>query len=308
MPRQYLDINPTFSPSRHGLLSALSDAITTPDDPHWTAGVTYEVLCPAGGTTYDECLVVSGTGQAPVPPPPTKSDTGGGLVRRGATAFTVYAQVDCSAPGFWDSAPQVVRDSLARVEGRQVEAALWTGTAANAQVVFPRLAADAEVVDADSGALMQPQAIDVTGDGGALDVVRGVGALESALAGCYDGVGVIHVPVDLYPALAEAGLLVRDGSRYRTPLGSLVVIGPGYPGTAPDGSAPAAGTTYAYATGALTVLRGEPTLMPRSSTLDRATNTVHGIAERTYLVTWDCPCLLAVNVSLSRCCAGGEQP
>lgn len=290
-PRLFV-ASPTFIPAPFGLLSSLETEIRGDGDQHWRAGVTYESLCPDSGTTYNDCFAVSGTA-APAPVPGPKSPT---FERdyRGATAFTVYAEVDCSAVGFWNDSQALIERSLARVEEDTVEAAVWTGVAGEAQVVWPHLAGNQVVTDR-SGITLQTAAVVVSG-GAIFDVVEGIGRLEAALGDCYRGVGVLHVPVELGAALADAMLLVREGPRYRTPRGNIIVLGHGYPGTAPDGTLPG-DSRWVYATGMPFIYRSDIFVTPPISTLDRETNSVTPIAERTYLVGWEC-CHVGVQIAL----------
>jgi hypothetical protein len=274
--------------------------IRTPTNEHWRNGVNYEELCAAADTTYDDCFAVSGTGGAAAALPPVKEPTAG-YNTRGATAFTVYADVDCSVPGFWDRAQLAIAETLARSEEHSVERAFWTGQAAGAEVVFPHLAADAAVTETRGGPHTYTlQTAATTVSGGPFDIVEGLGRLEAALAECYEGRGVIHVPIALAAAMADAMLLVRDGNRYRTPAGNLIVIGGGYPGTSPAGAS-SADSLYMYATGAMFIYRSDIFTTPPVSAVDRAVNTQEMIAERTYLLGWEC-CHLAVEISLG---AGG---
>lgn len=300
-PRQHV-AGPAFTPAQFGLLDTLASAgaLRTPGDPHWRNGVNYEELCAAADTTYDDCFAVSGTGGAPAALAPAKEPTAG-YNTRAATAFTVYADVDCSVPGFWDRAEQAIAEVMSKAEGYAVERAFWTGQAADQPVVFPHLAANAVVSETRGGPhtyTLQTAATTVTG--GPYDIVEGIGRLEQALADCYKGQGVLHVPVSLGPALADAMLLVRDGNRYRTPKGNLIVLGDGYPGTSPAGTVPA-DSVYVYATGAMFAYRSGIFTTPPVSAVDRAVNTQEMIAERTYLVGWEC-CHLAIQISLG---AGG---
>lgn len=289
--RQYVD-PPTFTALPFGLLASVTD-LRSPADPHWQAGVTWQPLCGIGGSTYEKCLTVSGSGVAPVARPAPKSDTTETVAARGATAFSVFAEVDCSPVGFWDDAEASVGELLTHAEQWQVERAFATGAVAGAaNVMFPHLAANAVVTD-ESNITLQTAATTVTGS--TVDVVEGVGRLEQALADCYDGVGYLHVPRMLAPALAFANLLVRDGPRYRTPSGNVVVLGAGYSGTAPDGSAPV-GARWIYATGAVFAYRSRPRVLRDRDSLDRAKNTLKAIAERTYVIGWDC-CHLGIPVS-----------
>jgi hypothetical protein len=302
--RQYVE-PPAFTSIQFGLLTSIAEQIRTPSDPHWQQGVTYESLCGPANTTFDDCIAVTGASfGTPVPPSPPKADTGAGLYPRGATAFTVYTEIDCSAPGFWERSQEAVNENLTRREQFQVEQSFWTGLAGGQQVVFPHLQANTQILD-ENGIILQTAATSVSG-AAQFDLVEGLGRLEAQLEACYDGVGVIHVPAILGAAMANNMLLVREGPRYRTPNGNIVVIGAGYPGTGPS-DAPNAPTpsnnAWIYATGAMMIYRSPVTIMPRVSTLNKAENTMTAIAERTYSIAWDC-CHYAVNVTLGGYAAG----
>lgn len=286
---------PTFTPLPYGLLSTLDFAIRTPDTRHWEAGVQWESLCAEGSTTFDECFAVTGAAELDVTPPGPRTATAD-YERRGATAFTVYSKLDCSAPGFWDRMNADGEATFTQSEQWQVERAFWTGLAANRQVVYPHLAEDTALIVNDGLVTLQTAVTTVTGS--VLDVVEGMGRLQATLADCYDGVGVIHVPRSLEPALTNANLIVREGNRYRTSQGNLVVLGAGYPGTAPDGTTPV-NSAYVYATGAMFIYRG-PLRRTSGELFDRDDNLATVEVERTYVLGWDC-CHLAVNITL-----GGE--
>jgi hypothetical protein len=284
---------PTFTPSPYGLLSVAQQV--TPDGPHWQNGITWQTRClvPMGQLTYDECISVTGSGESP-PEPSPKTDVVD-LTYRGATPFTAYAKFDCSLAGM-DEALKIASDALAQSESWQVERAFWTGIADDTAVVFPHLAANAEVLDAQSIELQSPASIVVTG--AAIDVATGLGLLEAALADCYNGVGVIHVPVKLLPTLQAHSLVVAQSGKLRTLNGNLVSVGGGYPGTSPSGAAPATGEAWMYATGAVFMYRSEVKIpADKISSVNRTTNTREMIAERTYVLGWDC-CHHAVLVDL----------
>jgi hypothetical protein len=90
----------------------------------------------------------------------------------------------------------------------------------------------------------------------------------------------------------------RDGPRLRTINGSYVVSGGGFPNTGPDGTAAPAGTAWLYFTGQPFIYRSRDvrTFM-REESFDRSTNLLKVIAERTYLVGWDC-CHYAVLINV----------
>lgn len=82
------------------------------------------------------------------------------------------------------------------------------------------------------------------------------------------------------------------------------MIGSGYPGTGPAGAAPAAGSTWVFATGPVAVWRSDVYMVPNdlSEAVDRSINDVTVYAERYYAVGYSCA-VLAVNVDLTCACA-----
>lgn len=286
--RQLVDA-PGFTPLPYGLW----EAAQKPAAPgtHWQQGVTWQDRCPTGGTTYDECIAVTGTGS---PPAPAELSANVEQTLRGATPITVYAQFDCATVGLSD-AERAASDALARVEQQQLERAFWTGASGGQDVAFPHLAAEAEVLD-DQGVVLQTAASPVVTGG--VDVAHGLGLLEQELADCYAGQGVIHVPRSALPTLTAWKLAREDGNgRLMTPGGNLIAVGGGYRGTGPDGAAAAAGTAWIYATGAVFGYRSQVTVHPARQSIDRSTNTYRMIAQRTYVLGWEC-CHLAAHVTL----------
>lgn len=284
--RQLIELPAVFTPLPYGLWDSIQHPPAS--GPHWQQGITWVERCPAGDTTYDECLAVTGTGAPPEPPAKTANVD---QAFRGALPFTVYAEFECSPVGLAD-AEQVASDALVRVEHGQVETAFWTGTAGGQPVVFPHLSADTEALDGDI--VLQPVATTaVTG----VDVAHALGVLEQNLADCYTGQGLIHVPRTALPTLAAWDLAVERDGRLYTPGGNLIVVGDGYTGTAPDGTVPADGTTWIYATGAAWGYRSDVYVSRMRDSLDRSTNTIRMLAERTYIIAYEC-CLLAAHVQL----------
>lgn len=278
---------PAFTTLPYGLW----DAVQKPAPPslHWRQGVTWIEHCPTGGTTYDECLSVTGTG---APPAPAAKADNVDQTFRGATPFTVFAEFDCSPVGLAE-AESAATDALARVEQQQVEAAFWTGVAGGQTLAFPHLAADTQVLDAQNIVLQPAATTAVTG----ADAAHALGELEDQLGDCYAGQGLIHIPRNVLPTFAASNLIVeRDGQLF-TPGGNLIVVGGGYTGSAPDGTAPAAGTAWIYATGAAFGYRSDVFFTNVRDSLDRAENTVRMLAERTYVIGFEC-CLIAAHITL----------
>jgi len=282
---------PTKEPKPFGLFSVVTP--TTPSDTHWMLGVEYQSLCGGGNTTFDFCV----TGSAP----PAKAET---LDRtlRGAQSFTVYEEIDCAPIGdFWDRGLELARRALDENEQYLVEAAIWSGTAAGQTLVYPHLAANAVVQNTSeplSQVTLQTAAVVVTGSAGiGVSPARGLGLLEAGGYGCYRGAGVIYAPVLAVPSLVNQGMLYHDGETLRTINGSYVISGSGFPNTGPDGSAAPAGTAWLYFTGRPFIYRGVVKSFMREESLDRNTNTLKAIAERTYLFGWDC-CHYAVLINV----------
>jgi hypothetical protein len=286
MARQLIELPTTFTSLPHGLWDSIQTP--SPGTVHWQNGVTWQDRCPTGDTTYDECLAVTGIG---APPEPAAKTANVEETNRGATPFTVYARFDCSPIGMGD-AQTVAQDALARVEQLQVETAFWTGVAGGQAVVFPHLAADGEVIEGE--VVLQTVASPVvTG----ADVAHAIGLLEQELAECYAGQGLIHVPRSALATLAAWNLVTEIEGGLFTPGGNRIVAGGGYPGTGPDGEAPAAGTTWIYATGAAWGYRSNVFFSQVRDSLNRSSNTLQMLAERNYLIGFEC-CLLAAHIVL----------
>jgi hypothetical protein len=113
----------------------------------------------------------------------------------------------------------------------------------------------------------------------ASSAVAALGKVEDALGKGYHGTGVIHMARSL--AIALASQLVRVGQRVETVVGTPVAIGAGYDPTA------------IYGTGALQIMRGPAST---STAWNLSVNDQLSLAERTYVVGWDC---LAVGASVT---------
>src|SRR6185437_15185886 len=289
LPRQYVDDPIDRQTKPYGLFDVIPP--TTPPGSHWLAGVEYQPLCGGGGTTIDFCV----TGSAPA----SKVETGDRTMR-GAQPFTVYAEIDCSPQAdVWDT--QIARVTRMLMENEQfiAEKALWDGRAANLDIVYPHLAANTAVVDTRNAfaVTLQTAAVQVSGSNPAAPA-RALGLLEQAGYQCYTaGMGLIHAQLIAIPSLVNQGMLYRDGSQLRTINGSTIVAGAGYQNTGPDGTAAPPNTAWLYFTGQMFIYRGAIRTFQREESLDRNVNTLKAIAERTYVMGWDC-CHFAVLVSI----------
>jgi len=285
---------PDFSTLPYGLWDSLQQRASS--DPHWQNGTTWQDFCPntTGMTMYEECITVTGTGTAPPAMPTLTANVT--RTDRGATPFSVYAEYDGSPIGL-DFDRAAADAQIARVENYHVERAFWTGLAANQPTVWPHLAANTVLLDPVQITLQPAASPVVTGGAGP---AQALGALEKQLGACYTGQGYVHVSRAVLDALVAARLVslrdVQDG-KLHTPNGNILVVGGGYPGTSPAGAAPAAGTEWMYATGAVFGYRSEVYVRQMPEDFDRAKNTVKLLAYRTYLLGFEC-CLIAALVNL----------
>lgn len=281
----------SFTAPSYGLLSTASGLDIA--EGHWKMGVVWEDFCPGVNGTYDPCIAIVADGDestpaaAPQPKLPTFDRS-----TRGATSFTAYASIECSPVGSWDELPEWGRQGLQRAEEQFVENVFWTGVAEQGgpATVRPHLAATTESFDGED--LLQPAATVVTTIPQVLEV--GIGMLEQAARDCFPGQITLHAPLRLGSLFANHTNIVTRGGVAQTYVGSNIVLGAGYPGTAPDGSVDV-GVSWVYATGPVFYIRDQAVQFRREDSFDRSVNTVTIITERTYVVGFSC-CLLAIPI------------
>lgn len=284
---------PSFVPGQYGLLSVVQPRFDEPEA-HWRNGVTWQDVCGDGDTTFDDyCVTGSGA--------PTKTNNIE-VVTRGAMPFVVYAEIDCSTPGY-SEAEQFARtmEAFTRIEPYRLERVFWTGIVAGGSggyTMYPHLAHSVNVFDSP-GSLTSVQlqtAVDqVTGV--ALDPVEALGRLEDALGDCVAGQAVIHVTPCIAAELAANSLIAPRNGKMMTVKGNLVAIGDGYRGTAPNGTS-TDGQEWMYGTGQVFAYRSSAEQVGQSyrEVVDRDGNTVATRVERTYVLGWSC-CHVGVAVS-----------
>lgn len=292
----FIDQPNLYLPPQYGLLSAVN--WLTPTDPHWAGGIQYDVNCAEVNVTLSPC--VSGapvTGWAKVPT--------WDRATRGARAFTVYGEAECSPAGsdWWTAGESDSLRVLTQAGSTQVERTFWTGVGVgapgggSAPRVFPNLTASGPIFDETNRIILQPSSVLATGV--ASDVIQGLGLLESLFTQCYDGYGVIHVPYRLGAPLAAAGLIRIERGQLYTLTGQRVVLGYGYPDTyGPNGTPVTVGASWIFMTSPIFGLRGTPRVTGPVDSLDRSVNTVKFIAEQTFLLAWEC-CLVGVQTSMT---------
>jgi hypothetical protein len=290
---------PTYDARDYGLLTVVEPRYEEPDI-HWRNGVQWESQCGLGSSTFDDaCAEIDIYGK-------TRNIT---VANYGATPFVPFAEVDCSPVGYTE-AEQFERalGAFARIEPYQVELSFWTGNvAASGMRAYPHLAANAQVLDATINPSVILQTATTVVTGATLDVVEGIARLEGALARCANGRGVLHVTPEVFDLMAFGMLLdkPRNGVMYSV-AGNKVAVGAGYTGSGPDGTS-TTGVHWAYATSPVFAYRssGDPRVgTTLTENLDRAVDTVKTIAERTYVLGYDC-CHFGVPISLGGMVSGG---
>ncbi len=285
---------PTKAKLGYGLDSVAEIRPASAEEGRWRAGITWDNVCPDANTTYDVC-VQNNALVTPVTGAPAKASTASRSFW-GATPFTIFTEIDCSPPGFWDNADESVRMAMDQASAYETERAFWTGMAGGQTVVFPHLVDDTAVVETGypSVTLQLVGAPVVTG--GPFDPAEALGLLEAALGTCVKGVATIHMPAVLLASFVANHLLETQNGVLYTRLGNKVAVSSAYTGEAPSGTL-TAGTAWMYGTGPVFMYRSVPKFYAsKKESLDREVDTLKRIYERTNLIGFDC-CLFGVPVS-----------
>lgn len=244
---------PGFERYAYGLLSAAS-VVPTVDDRWEMHGVVYQTEgCTSAAALWEpECP----PGEDPNPPNADKVFAELGDVVEGLP-FLIYEGVRCPM--------MTVDEARTRAERRF----------AHHEQFMVEQRFHAEILRTDATTLP-----------GTPSLAKAVGLLEDYIAETYGGIGVIHVPREFGALFAKESLSRRDGARMRSPLDNLLAFGAGYANADPDGDVAAAGNGWLYATGPVVVRRGEVQVR---DAFDQRKNTRLAVAERSYVITADCP-------------------
>lgn len=219
----------------------------------------------------------------------------GDIAENGSWPFGIVAKYECASVGLkLEERQQIARDQAEAGSQKAVEHELWSGQIAQAA---NRL---------DVPFLMDANATDVSG-GGAVSPALGIAKLEQALADCGLGVqGVIHLTRQAAVAAFGQNVLVREGDKLFTALGTPVVAGAGYdPSLTPTAPAQAAvpappvlgarpDNQWGFATGPVYVHLGAVESIGEH--LEHTTNTLEVLAGRSAAVYWDSCCAAAVQI------------
>jgi hypothetical protein len=240
--------------TRYGLFTAASGPLDLPA--HGEGGGVRYVPDTCGSAHAYGVTCYDGDNPAPSKP----HDPDNAEVETGV--FVVLSTLNCGAPGYtMEEYRTKVRRRLEGTEQAAVETALWAGLDLEGNSLGI-LTLDGQAVNVDSGY-----------DPGLITDV--VGALEryAYTEQQYGYTAYIHAPVEVAAFAAEAGMVLPDGNRKVTPMGSVWVFG-------------AYGSGSVIITGQTTVWRA-PEIQVYNA-LDQATNEVLLVAERAYAVGFDC--------------------
>lgn len=239
---------------RYGLFDAASGPIDLPS--HGEGGGVRFVPATCG-EAYAYGVACYG-GETAAPEKPLDGDT----EEVQAGVFAVLSTLNCGAVGYTDEEyrGKVLR-RLEATEQAAVERAFWSGLDFEGNSLGI-LALDSEASDVPTN--YDPALI--------TDVV---GALEryAYTDNQYGGVAYLHAPIEVAAFAAEAGLIVQDGPRKITPLGSVWSFG-----AYPAGSVIVTGQTAVWRAPEIQVY----------DSFDRTTNEVFLVAERAYSVGYEC--------------------
>jgi hypothetical protein len=263
---------PTASlPLRYGIFAAANGPLDLPVHGR-NGGVQYQLgLCGEGFGYEVECIADQNSKAA--------AWTENGLDTVTGLPFIVFATMQCGSLGYtFEEERAFVLERLKGVEQAVVEELFSTST----------LGQGPGLVTAD-GITTVTGAGDTVGDVlSELERARYCGFTGNLTQ--YGPPGILHVAIPVFNELKVEHLIEFDGTRWRTPIGTVVSTGC-YANNDPAGAAPADGVFWMYLTGQTTVWRtpdSQVQIAPVEGSLDRATNQFMMLAEREYVVAYEC--------------------
>ena len=193
--------------------------------------------------------------------------------------FIVAATVTCGTVGYtYEEQRAYVMERLRGVEQGVVENIFSTST----------LGQGPGLVTADGITTVTGAGDSVTDVLGELERARYCGFTGNTAR--YGPPGILHVAIPVLNEMKENHLVEFDGTRWKTPMGTVVSAGC-YANNDPAGAAPADGVFWMYLTGQTVIWRtpdSEVHVAPVEGSLNRATNQMMMLAEREYVVTYEC--------------------
>lgn len=264
---------PAFVPYRYGLLSA---AEVIDGDGRWElGGVAYTTSgCPNRTAEW----VTSCPTDPPSTDPPPEKDIPTGLDEVSGRPFLLYDSAACypQSGRTEEELLRMARQNLIGGEQVRLEEKLWAQVRQDAIIVAPPAGATE------------------------WEICLAVGTLDDLLAKTYGGIGVLHAPRWLIGPAKKVHR--RDGERMYDPADNHWSFGAGYSRLGPpvDGDAnneALPGNVWIFATGPVVVRRSK---IQSHSTFGIRDNERRAVAERSYVLTVECPAL-AVQVKIPEC-------
>lgn len=260
-----------FPPLRYGLLQAAVGPLDLPVHAR-NGGLRYVTsLCGEGFGYEIECIGEQNS---------KASEFALGTTTVTGTPFIIAATVTCGTVGFtFDEQRAFVMERLRGVEQAVLEEIFSTSAFGQGP-----------------GLLGADGITTVTGAGDTVGQV--LSELERARycgftgnTAQYGPPGYLHVAIPVFNALKQEHLIdMGPDGRWRTPIGTVVSTGC-YANNDPLGVAPADGVFWMYLTGQTVVWRtsdSEVQVAPVEGSLNRTTNQMMMLAEREYVVTYEC--------------------
>lgn len=250
------------APTTTGPLGTLLDAATVSDEFAWNEGndLFESYNCLQFGSSAVFCA-------------PNTITITGTVGWQDGTRFAAYGGVRCKSVGMdvQGAKAQVERNFL-QGETVAVERALMTN----------RFIAD----PAPNGSRWTAP-VDITPAAGAVKPGIGVALLEGHARNNYVGMPTIHMPVVIASMILGVDGADFSGNVLQSKLGSKIAAGGGYdyPNRSPAGADAAVGEKWLYATGEVSVQRGDVLVQ---DVFDQSNNDVVILAERPYVVSVDC--------------------
>lgn len=272
-------VAPPATPPTYGIVRS-ANIVTEPDE-RWVRGITWnpEACGPSG--TSDPC--VASSRDAAANDRPANVDF---------MPYLVWASDICSTFGQRDGRDARAVRRLLACESKQIEKELWRGDQARVSGHDNLRLAATDLVTVISAVPVH--------------AVDALGQIEDGLASTCGGVGMIHATPRTVSLWSAHHLVERQANGLIvTVLGTIVVPGQGYDGSAPaaDGVAPVApavGTAWAYGTERVDLRRGPiVTTGADPDQFDRRLNNIEVRSERAAAAVFD-PCShVGINVDIT---------
>lgn len=287
-----------YQVGRWGLIEQAADgqdAFDNDGDPSpFERGVFWRPTNCVEATAWDPDFCDAQGALAPDTPPVQEA-----VIGVDAISFTV--NYGCTLAGgrreITDDYRATALQQLELATGKALEGEFWTGATG---VTMQTLDSAATEVTGDPVGNAPNIAATVVG-GGVVERQLGLGLLVKGLSDCGNGaVGMIHAPAWIVQLWQGDGLVrYEDDGRPVTIRGDRIVVGSGYPGTAPAGeAAPTGNQAWVFATGPVELYLDELTDANVEATvvesIDRRINLAQFVARREALVRMDNCCKYAV--------------